>query len=159
MRYFPILPVFDQSQTDPIDPKAEDPSHVAQQLHGEDPAGILESATDYPIGQGWIVTRELIAVAASGYTTTDGTRRVVSDARLAPQAARTGLHEAAHVILHAEDHPDYVEYRGIKETEAESVAYVVAEILGLTPAATPSATSPDGAAEKPKPSATPPLAY
>lgn len=40
--------------------------------------------------------------------------------------------EAAHVLLHAEeDHAEYVEHRGIKETEAESVAYVVAGILGI----------------------------
>ena len=46
--------------------------------------------------------------------------------------AKTALHEAAHVILHAEeDHAEYVEHRGIKETEAESVAYIVAGILGL----------------------------
>lgn len=55
------------------------------------------------------------------------------DSDLSPaQAAKTGLHEAAHVILHAdEDHAEYVEHRGTKETEAESVAYVVAGILGL----------------------------
>ncbi|MCJ1685394.1 hypothetical protein MT350_19735, partial [Rathayibacter sp. VKM Ac-2928] len=34
--------------------------------------------------------------------------------------------------LHAEeDEEEYIEHRGIKETEAESVAYVVAGILGL----------------------------
>jgi len=133
VRYFPILSVFDQSQTDPTDPETEDPSQLAQQLHGEDPMGILEAVTDYLTGQGWTVTRELIAGATNGYTTTDGTRRVVIDAELSPaQAAKTGLHEAAHVILHAdEDHTEYVEHRGIKETEAESVAYVVAGILGL----------------------------
>jgi antirestriction protein ArdC len=133
VRYFPILSVFDQSQTDPTDPEAEDPSRLAQQLHGDDPAGILEAVTDYLTGEGWTVTREPIAGEANGYTTTDGTRRVVIDAHLSPaQAAKTGLHEAAHVILHAdEDHTEYIEHRGIKETEAESVAYVVAGILGL----------------------------
>jgi len=40
--------------------------------------------------------------------------------------------EAAHVLLHASEDPgEYVQHRGIKETEAESVAYVVAGILGL----------------------------
>ncbi|MCH2729115.1 hypothetical protein K3V38_14705, partial [Listeria monocytogenes] len=35
-------------------------------------------------------------------------------------------------ILHAEeDQAEYIEPRGVKETEAESVAYVVAGILGL----------------------------
>ncbi|MFD1716156.1 ArdC-like ssDNA-binding domain-containing protein [Amnibacterium flavum] len=133
VRYFPILSVFDQSQTDPTDPEAGDPTQLAQQLHCEDPAGILEAVTDYLTGQGWTVTREHISGSANGYTTTDGTRRVVIDAALSPaQAAKTGLHEAAHVILHAaEDHAEYIAHRGIRETEAESVAYVVAGILGL----------------------------
>lgn len=40
--------------------------------------------------------------------------------------------EAAHVILHS-DEPiaEYVQHRGVKETEAESVAYVVAGMAGL----------------------------
>ena len=47
-----------------------------------------------------------------------------------------GIHEVPVlgdvVILHAdEDHAEYIEHRGVKETEAESVAYVVAGILGL----------------------------
>ncbi|MFD1716043.1 ArdC-like ssDNA-binding domain-containing protein [Amnibacterium flavum] len=133
VRYFPILSVFDQSQTDPTDPEAGDPTQLAQQLHGEDPTGILQAVTDYLTGQGWTVTREPIAGSVNGYTTTDGTRRVVIDASLSPaQAAKTGLHEAAHVLLHAEeDHTEYIEHRGVKETEAESVAYIVAGILGL----------------------------
>ncbi|GAB2461283.1 hypothetical protein [Xylanimonas ulmi] len=43
-----------------------------------------------------------------------------------------GLHEAAHSALHADDADgEYVRHRGIKETEAESVAYVSAGLLGL----------------------------
>ena len=54
-------------------------------------------------------------------------------ANLSPaDAAATLLHEAAHVILHAEETAaEYHQHRGIKETEAESVAYVVAGLLGL----------------------------
>lgn len=38
----------------------------------------------------------------------------------------------AHVLLHAEqDRAEYVQHRGIAETEAESVAYVTAGLLGL----------------------------
>lgn len=131
-RFFPVS-VFDMSQTDPIDPEAQDPSTIAHKLTGEDPSGIVDAVTDYLTGQGWTVTREPIPGTANGYTTTDGSRRVVVDSDLSPaQAAKTALHEAAHVILHAEEDPaEYVEHRGIKETEAESVAYVVAGILGL----------------------------
>lgn len=70
---------------------------------------------------------------ATGYTTTDGTRRVVIDADLAPaQAAKTALHEAAHALLHAYlTGAEYAQHRGVCETEAESVTYVVAGLLGL----------------------------
>lgn len=109
------------------------PPHLAQRLTGEDPAGIYDAVADYLTGQGWTVTREPIAGETNGYTTTDGSRRVVVDEHLSPaQAAKTALHEAAHVILHADEDPaEYVEHRGIKETEAESVAYIVAGTLGL----------------------------
>ena len=82
--------------------------------------------------QGWTVERESIPGGAHGYTDPEG-RRVVLDSDLSPaQAAKTALHEAAHVILHAEqDAAEYVQHRGVTETEAESVAYVVAGILGL----------------------------
>ncbi|MDD9205738.1 hypothetical protein PU560_04555 [Georgenia sp. 10Sc9-8] len=52
---------------------------------------------------------------------------------LAPaHAAKTALHEAAHVLLHTTQAPEvYVTHRGITETEAEAVAYIVADLLGL----------------------------
>lgn len=46
------------------------------------------------------------------------------------QAAATMLHEVAHALMHA-DATDYHQHRGIFETEAESVAYIVAGVLGL----------------------------
>ncbi|MGW9114497.1 ImmA/IrrE family metallo-endopeptidase, partial [Microbacterium sp. NPDC055683] len=102
-------------------------------LTGDDPAGIFEAVADYLTGKGWTVTREPIPGTANGFTTIDGTRRVVVDVDLSPaQAAKTALHEAAHVILHSDEEPaEYITHRGIKETEAESVAYIVAGILGL----------------------------
>lgn len=135
-RFFPVS-VFDIAQTEPIDPEAEDPSAIAHPLTGEEPAGILVAVSDYLTAQGWTVEREAIGGQVNGYTTTDGTRRVVVDSTLSPaQAAKTALHEAAHVLLHAtEDPAEYVEHRGVKETEAESVAYVVAGLLGLDTAA------------------------
>lgn len=132
VRFFPVS-VFELGQTDLIDEDEGDPAHLAQHLTGEDAAGILDAVTDYLTGKGWTVEREKIAGAANGYTTMDGTQRVVIDSDLSPaQAAKTALHEAAHVLLHAGDEPgEYVKHRGIKETEAESVAYIVAGILGL----------------------------
>ena len=131
VRFFPVS-VFDMGQTDLIDEEAGDPADIARQLTGDDPAGIFDAVADYLTGKGWTVERESIPGGAHGYTDPEG-RRVVLDSDLSPaQAAKTGLHEAAHVILHAdEDHAEYVEHRGTKETEAESVAYIVAGILGL----------------------------
>jgi len=132
VRFFPVS-VFDISQTDLTDPAAEDHSTIAHRLIGDDPTGITDAVTDYLTSQGWTVTRHKIPGTTNGYTTTDGTRRVAICSTLTPaHAAKTALHEAAHVILHStEDHTEYVEHRGIKETEAESVAYIVAGILGL----------------------------
>lgn len=132
VRFFPVS-VFEMGQTDLIDEEAGDPADIARQLTGDDPAGIFDAVADYLTGKGWTVEREQIGGGANGYTTTDGTERVVIDSDLSPaQAAKTALHEAVHVILHTEeDHAEYVEHRGIKETEAESVAFIVAGILGL----------------------------
>lgn len=131
--YFPILSVFDVSQTDPIDPDNPEPWRIVHRLDGEDELGIYDAVTAYLEAEGWTVTLEPIAGDTNGYTTTDGTRRVVIDSELSPaQRAKTALHEAAHVILHSDESPtEYVAHRGVKECEAESVAYVLAGMLGI----------------------------
>lgn len=131
--YFPVLSVFDVSQTDPIDPDAAEPHEIVQRLRGEDQRGIVDAVASWLKSQGWSFERASIPGETNGYTTVDGTKRVVVDENLSPaQAAKTALHEAAHVILHShEDYATYVAHRGIKETEAESVAYVLAGLLGL----------------------------
>ena len=137
LTYYPLLSVFDIAQTDPIDPDASDPTDLARHLTGTDEAGILDAVTDYLTAAGWAVERVALPGTANGYTTTDGTRRVVIDAGLSPaQAAKTALHEAAHVLLHVDDEPgEYAAHRGVKETEAESVACVTAGLFGLDTAA------------------------
>ncbi|MUK02807.1 DUF1738 domain-containing protein [Vibrio cholerae] len=129
---FPILSVFDIDQTDPTE-GSEDYSSPATRLTGEDEAGITAKVTTYLESLGWTVEREDIPGATNGYTTTDGSKRVAIDTALSPaQAAKTAIHEAAHVLMHSEEDPaEYVAHRGTKETEAESVAYVVAGMLGL----------------------------
>lgn len=129
---FPVLTVFDIAQTDPID-GAEPVTDPVQLLTGDDPHGITEAVTAWLADRGWTLTRERVGGGANGYTTTDGTQRVVVRDDLEPAAAaKTSLHEAGHVILHADDAPgEYVAHRGRKETEAESVAYVMGGLLGL----------------------------
>lgn len=130
--YFPTLSVFDFSQTDPIDPTAPDPSAIALHLAGDDPQDIIGVVSEWLTGQGWSVIREPIPGTVNGYTVPAAKRVVIDNELSDAQAAKTVLHEAAHVILHSDDTPsEYVAHRGEKETEAESVAYVVAGILGL----------------------------
>lgn len=129
--YFPMLSVFDIAQTDATEDWTE--PDIAQRLTGADEVGIYAAAADYLTAVGWTVEREHIPGETNGYTTMDGSRRVVIDAELSDaQAAKTILHEAAHALLHeADERGEYVAHRGLKECEAESVAYIVAGILGL----------------------------
>ncbi len=136
---FFLVSVFDQSQTDLLDPEADDPTELAKHLTGDfdgQAQAIIDQLTSFLADQGWTVTVETVAGAANGYTTVDGTHRIVVDEQLAPaQKVKTLLHETAHALLHANNGAtEYAEHRGICETEAESVAYVVAGLLGLNTA-------------------------
>lgn len=138
---FPILSVFDIAQTDPIQGikgsgdggGAEQVEHPVRRLDGDDVGGIYNAMQAHLVAQAWTVDREAIAGETNGYTTTDGSKRIVVDVDLAPaQAAKTLLHEAAHATLHENiTAAEYVEHRGLVETEAESVAYVLAALAGL----------------------------
>jgi len=125
--YFPILSVFDVSQTDSID--GEEIPELAPRLIGGDDAGIYDAAAEWLAGQGWSIDRASTG-EANGFTQ-HSTRTITIHDELQPaQAAATMLHEAAHALMHA-DAADYHQHRGIYETEAESVAYIVAGVLGL----------------------------
>ncbi len=129
--FFPVS-VFDIGQTDAIE-GVEDVRPPVHRLDGEDEAGIFVAVAAYLRAQGWTVSRETILGERNGFTTNDG-RRVVVDAGLSPaQAAKTALHEAGHVVLgHLDDDfTEYLAHRGRYEVEAESVAYVLAALLGL----------------------------
>lgn len=129
--YYPILNVFDVSQTDVIDGhNATIPNH----LTGDDEHSIYARAEAYAQQLGWTVDKNPIAGAANGYTTLDGSYTIAIDSNLSDaQAAKTLLHELAHVILHTKDGKalDDDVNRRVQEVEAESTAYVVAGLLGL----------------------------
>lgn len=132
---FPILSVFDISQTDPIDGHPQ-PEEISTLLTGTDPAHIYDRTAAVMTARGWTVTREAVAGSANGYTTTDGSRRIAVDQALEPAAAaKTMLHEAAHAHIHALQITDPAQrqnlHRGRMEVEAESVAYVLGGLLGL----------------------------
>jgi len=129
--FFPVS-VFDIGQTEVME-GADEVTQPAHQLDGEDEAGIYDAVAAYLTAQGWNVSREPAGEGRNGYTTNEG-RRVVVDSNLSPaQAAKTALHEAGHVTLGhlAEDFTEYLTHRGRYEVEAESVAYVLAGLLGL----------------------------
>lgn len=130
-----MLTVFDQDQTDAIEGAPEAPD-VAHKLTGEDNDAIGERITQWLTGAGWSVEYGELN-GPNGRTMCDGTSRVLMQVGLSPaQTAKTLIHEAAHVLLHADaiaeaSTEDQLAHRGVIETEAESVAYVLAGLLGL----------------------------
>lgn len=135
--FFPVS-VFDISQTD-VTEGHEDTTTVAHKLTGEDERGILSRVLAYLTASGISVEFAAIDHGANGYTTpadarTGQSARVVIEERNATaQQAKTALHEAAHIVLGhlVDDYAEYLAHRGRHEVEAESVAYVVAGMLGL----------------------------
>lgn len=128
---FPVLSVFDISQTDQIEGEP-DHSTITSQLDGTDDFGVIAALSDHLTAQGWTIERQSLPGYKNGYTDPEA-RTVVIDTNLSPaHAAKTLIHETAHIELaHIDDLAEYVEHRGLMETEAESVAYVVAGMLGF----------------------------
>lgn len=131
VQFFPCS-VFDVEQTDLVDPSKE-PEPIARRLDGSDELGIYGAAFDYLTGLGWQVRREPIPGETNGYTQHEGKTIVVDEGLSPAMAAKTLLHESAHALLHDPEveGESYVEHRGEKEVEAESVAYLVAHACGL----------------------------
>lgn len=132
--WYPILTVFDVSQTDPID-KETDPIEQMKpsELEGADALGLVGRMTAWLESKHWRVGHESMGRDVKGYTTMDGSRRIMLNAKNSPrQDAKTILHETAHMLLHQGlPEGEYGRHRGIYETEAESVAYVVAKYMGM----------------------------
>lgn len=130
--FFPCS-VFDLAQTEPIDGAEDATITLAHRLEGTDDHSIYHAITEHLTATGWTVSREDLGGRVNGYASPDG-QRVVIEAELSPaQAAKTALHEAAHIALGhtSQDYSEYVAHRGRCEVEAESVAYVLAGIFGL----------------------------
>jgi antirestriction protein ArdC len=126
---WPILSVFDMSQTD----GAELPSDGYQLPSGDGPAGALPQLACWLEGEGWTLREESLPGQLEGYT--HHHQRMITTTTGLDPAARLAvlLHEAAHAVLHENVYGiEYQAHRGICETEAESVAYVLANLLGLS---------------------------
>lgn len=128
---FPVLSVFDIGQTDLID-GAQDTSTVTALLTGADDFGVMDTLTSYLVEEGWRVQLRLIHGSKNGYTNPEE-MAVALDVGLSPEhRAKTLIHETAHILLGHTDNPaEYIQHRGQMETEAESVAYIVAGLEGF----------------------------
>lgn len=132
--YYPILSVFDVSQTEPI-PGKEDLYAKSQEMlktnvEGDDPEGIYGKLQVWLQVNGYTFSEESNLGGAQGATDQQSKQvRVLSSLSPASKAA-TLIHECAHVLLH-KDTDDYREHRGLRETEAESVGYIVGKMHGL----------------------------
>ncbi|MFP3467592.1 ArdC-like ssDNA-binding domain-containing protein [Leifsonia sp. SIMBA_070] len=128
---YPILTVFDISQTDPLD-EAENTSSITQQLTGTDDHGLINALIDYLLAEGWSIHYRPLPGSRNGYTDPHARAVVLDDRLSAVHTAKTLIHEAAHILLgHTSDPLDYVSHRGVMEVEAESVAYIVAGLAGF----------------------------
>jgi hypothetical protein len=119
------VPVFDVSQTEG-DPVPEDGVHL---LDGDDPDGILALVVKFIESKGFTVefVPNIPGSQANGDCDYSGRIRVCTDGRSPLQQAKTATHEAAHMLLHNGS----LLPRELKELEAESVAYVVGQCVGL----------------------------
>lgn len=136
---FPILTVFDISQTDPIEGFDQEHALVrpCERLTGDHDNGLYTLGAEWLTNQAIPLLRANIQDATNGYTElgeNGQAARVVVDSKLDPaHAAKTLIHEIAHIVLgHVTSGIDeYHAHRGVCETEAESVAFVIAGMAGL----------------------------
>lgn len=120
--------VFDAGQVDPTPPQPPTPSLLA----GEAPAGLWASLAEFVQEEGYTLQR---AGCGSANGLTDYNARTV---KVRPdlddaQAVKTLAHELGHVLLPPPANESLLDLtcRGLREIEAESVAYIVTHAHGL----------------------------
>jgi hypothetical protein len=83
---------------------------------------------------GWTLRRGPSERGENGYTSPVDSVVQVTEGLSDAQAAKTLVHEVAHMLLHTKDSEltaDAVLHRNVAEIEAESVAHIVAQVHGL----------------------------
>ncbi|MFC0622431.1 ArdC-like ssDNA-binding domain-containing protein [Kribbella deserti] len=127
-----VTSVFDISQTsgDPL-PALPKPGLI----RGRAPAGLWDALAAEVTRAGFTLNREAISAAGAKGFTTYLDRRVVVAAELDEATAVAVLaHEVAHMTMHLPDPQaasEIAKCRGIREVEAESVAYMLLSHHGL----------------------------
>ena len=130
VRGFTVAHVFDVSQT--TGPPLPEPP-CPRLLAGEAPPGLGVAVMELVQAEGFTVDTvpDAAHIGGANGRTHFGTRSVVVRADMDDAAmVKTLIHEAAHVLLHG-DEPGRSLERGLKEVEAESVAFVVAAVHGM----------------------------
>lgn len=128
VRGFRAETVFDLAQTDgdPV-PTVAEPTELA----GDGPAGLFHRIAELLTARGYTLTREQPLSHPEAYGEVSFAHRVV---RVRPdvdpaQACKTLIHELGHITADHEHRRDVS--REQRETEAESIAYIVAAAHGL----------------------------
>ncbi|WP_022893252.1 ArdC-like ssDNA-binding domain-containing protein [Agromyces subbeticus] len=125
--------VFDVSQTD-----GEELPDIVRELSETPPAGFKEDLQHAIQDAGFTVSYEDIPGGASGFTTVDGSNRVVIQTGLTRGSeAEVLAHElghikAGHIERHDQYHTGHAGHRGAMEVEAESIAYVLCRSNGMS---------------------------
>lgn len=68
---------------------------------------------------------------ANGYYSPKDNKIVIKSGMSQSQTIKTTVHEIAHALLHGKDGEQKDAHRGMKEVQAESVAYTVCKALGI----------------------------
>jgi DNA primase len=121
---FRIVYVFDVADTD----GRELPTVPCHPLRGEAPATLFERLAAVGESRGFTVVLDAMADSRANGDTGFGDRRIRVRDSLAPaQRVKTLAHELGHALLHEGGATD----RALAELEAESVAFVVCDAVGI----------------------------
>lgn len=125
VRGFKAVPVFDVSQTE-----GSELPDVAVRLKGADSGDAYEDLQTVARGLGFTVVEECLGGAINGDCSHSEWRIRIETGNDRRQQVKTLAHEIGHAILHAPG-GSRPEDRVVRELEAESVAYVVCQQLGV----------------------------
>ena len=121
IRGFKFVPVFDVLQTE-----GDDLPSICNRLVGDDPTNCYEHLVTVANSLGFSVEDHTFSGSTNGDCTFESNRIRVEVTNTPAQRVKTLVHELAHAMLHADE-----SNRSLAELEAESVAYVVCQVLGI----------------------------
>lgn len=130
---FRLVSTFDVSQTDG-DALPDDVSKPVL-LDGEDPEGLFTSLVKIANENGYLIRFGPSERGENGYTSPSEKMIQISEGLSDAQRTKTMIHEVAHMLLHTDEKTlteDAILHRNVAEVEAESVAYIVANVHGMT---------------------------